>query len=120
MPCVSQRYGSHSIDLSPATKQAFVPHVGRNSIYIYDINDDGTLAFAAEAPSFGHHDGPRHVVPSRDGKKLYVVTEHTSWVDVYAIHKDSLEHLQRLSVIPTGQSPLPNFPFSWFLFCVGG
>ncbi len=80
-----------------------MPHVGRNSIYIYDVSDDGTLAFKAEAPSFGHHDGPRHVVPSPDGRKLYVVTEHTSWVDVYAVEGDALEHLQRLSVVPMGK-----------------
>lgn len=103
-----QRYGSHSIDLSPATKQAFVPHVGRNSIYIYDVNPDGTLAFTAEAPSFGNHDGPRHVVPSPDGQKLYVVTEHTSWVDVYATRRDGLEHLQRLSVVPMGKLARPS------------
>lgn len=70
---------------------------------MYDVQPDGRLHFVDEFPSFGEHDGPRHVVPSPDGKKLYVVTEHTSWVDVYAVGKASLEHLQRLSVIPLGE-----------------
>ena len=53
-------------------------HRGRESIYVYSFNSDGTLRKLAEVPTFGDigHEGPRHSVPSRNGNKLYVVTEH--------------------------------------------
>ncbi|SGY31077.1 BQ5605_C002g01208 [Microbotryum silenes-dioicae] len=109
---VALRYGSHSIDLDFPKKQAFVPHLfvaapshfcyGHNSIYMYSVLEDGTFSLIAEVPSFGDgHDGPRHVIPSPDGNKLYAVTEHTSYVDVYTILSETLKHEQRLSVIPS-------------------
>lgn len=75
---------------------------------MYDIQSDGTLAFLSETPSHAPHDGPRHVVPSPSGHKLYVVTEHTSWVDVYDVPVDAKEgqtlvHSQRVSVVPPGE-----------------
>ncbi|KAL8286216.1 hypothetical protein RQP46_004704 [Phenoliferia psychrophenolica] len=97
---VALRYGSHGIDLNLPRKQCFVPHLGHNSIFMYDVKEDGTLDLIADCPSFGTHDGPRHVVPSPDGSKLYALTEHTSYIDVYSIEAKSLSHLQRLSVIP--------------------
>ncbi|KAK4057716.1 hypothetical protein OIO90_001364 [Microbotryomycetes sp. JL221] len=98
---VALRYGSHGIDINLPRQQVFVPHLGHNSIFMYDIDqEDGTLKFVANCPSFDQHDGPRHNVPSPDGSKLYVITEHTSFVDVYEIQRSSLKHIQRLSVIP--------------------
>ncbi|GAA5924476.1 hypothetical protein JCM1841_004596 [Sporobolomyces salmonicolor] len=106
---VALRYGSHAVDVDPALGRAYVPHVGRDSIYVYSFNPDGTLHHLAEVPSHGHpgHEGVRHNVPSRDGSKLYVVTEHTSYLDVYTVHRDSpyLTHSQRLSVIPSSLAP---------------
>lgn len=101
---------------------------GRDSIFVYSFKQDGTLQELAEIPTFGDkgHEGPRHSVPSRDGTKLYVVTEHSeltgtragrlrreytdrnfrflaSFLDVYNVETDSpyLRHSQRLSVIPS-------------------
>lgn len=51
---------------------------GHNSICMYDVEKNGTLTLVANCPSFGNHDGPRHVVPSPDGSKLYAVTEHST------------------------------------------
>lgn len=51
---------------------------GHNSIFMYNVLEDGTLDLIADCPSFGDgHDGPRHVVPSPDGSVLYAVTEHS-------------------------------------------
>jgi carboxy-cis,cis-muconate cyclase len=100
---------------------------GRDSIYVYSFRSDGTLEELAEIATFGEkgHEGPRHSVPSRNGKKLYVVTEHSkrfikflrrfehgtdstlrslaSYLDVYDVQSVSpyLVHSQRLSVIPS-------------------
>ncbi|KAK4055161.1 hypothetical protein OIV83_000441 [Microbotryomycetes sp. JL201] len=98
---VALRYGSHGIDINLPRQQVFVPHLGHNSILMYNIDqEEGTLKFVANCPSYDKHDGPRHNVPSPDGSKLYVITEHTSFLDVYEILPSSLKHLQRLSVIP--------------------
>ncbi|GAA5923554.1 lactonase family protein [Sporobolomyces koalae] len=106
---VALRYGSHAIDLDPNYKRAYVPHVGRDSIYAYAVELDGTLRQLAEVPSFGNrgHEGPRHSIPSRDGRKLYVVTEHTSYLDVYDVigSMPYLAHSQRLSIIPSSLDP---------------
>ncbi|GAA5867521.1 hypothetical protein JCM1840_002537 [Sporobolomyces johnsonii] len=107
---VALRYGSHAVDVDPVLGRAYVPHVGRDSIYVYSFNPDGTLHHLAEVPSHGHrgHEGVRHSVPSRDGSKLYVVTEHTSYLDVYTVHPHApyLIHSQRLSVIPASLNAL--------------
>lgn len=44
---------------------------------MYSILETGKLELITKAPSFGTHDGPRHVLPSPDGQFLYVVTEHS-------------------------------------------
>ncbi|KAK4691747.1 hypothetical protein P7C70_g9278, partial [Phenoliferia sp. Uapishka_3] len=67
---VALRYGSHGIDINKARKQVLVPHLGHNSIFMYDMKTDGTLELIADCKSFGEHDGPRHVVPSADGDKF--------------------------------------------------
>lgn len=54
-------------------------HSGRDSIFVYSFNEDGTLNHLAEVPTHGQqgHEGVRHSIPSRDGGRLYVVTEHS-------------------------------------------
>ncbi|GAA6018656.1 hypothetical protein JCM10207_008997 [Rhodosporidiobolus poonsookiae] len=104
---VALRYGSHAVDIDPVFKRAYVPHVGRDSIFVYSFNGDGTLNHLNEVVTHGHkgHEGPRHSIPSRDGKKLYVITEHTSYLDVYDVLPSMpyLSHSRRLSVIPPSQ-----------------
>ncbi|GAA5986952.1 hypothetical protein JCM11641_002265 [Rhodosporidiobolus odoratus] len=99
---VALRYGSHAVDIDPVLERA-----GRDSIFIYAFSEDGTLKHLNEVPSNGHkgHEGPRHSIPSKDGQKLYVVTEHTSYLDVYTVLPSHpfLSHSQRLSVIPPSQ-----------------
>ncbi|GAA5836104.1 hypothetical protein JCM11251_007370 [Rhodosporidiobolus azoricus] len=106
---VALRYGSHAIDIDPVLRRAYVPHVGRDSIFVYSFHEDGTLNNLNEIPSHGNrgHEGPRHSIPSPDGKKLYVITEHTSYLDVYDVLPSHpyLVHSQRLSVIPSFQHP---------------
>ncbi|GAA5846851.1 hypothetical protein JCM9279_004466 [Rhodotorula babjevae] len=106
---VALRYGSHAVDLDPVHRRAYIPHVGRDSLFVYSLNSDGTLEHLGEVPSHGEkgHEGPRHSVPSPDGRKLYVVTEHTSYLDVYDVLPSSpyLSHSQRLSIIPPSQHP---------------
>lgn len=59
---------------------------GRDSIFVYSFNEDGTLNHLAEVPTHGKqgHEGVRHSIPSRDGGRLYVVTEHSELADSLA------------------------------------
>jgi carboxy-cis,cis-muconate cyclase len=86
---VALRYGSHGIDINLATKQAFVPHLGSNSIYMYDVLANGGLNLVNKAESFGNgKDGPRHVIFSEDGTTLYTVTEHSGFFALFTSFDD--------------------------------
>ncbi|GES63192.1 lactonase, 7-bladed beta propeller [Aspergillus terreus] len=97
--CKFQLYGGHGFDVNVNGK-GFVPHLGMNSIYMYDINTNGTARLQSINTSPTEGDGPRNSYPSKDGRLLYVVTEHTQWLDVYEITDTQLKHKQRASAIP--------------------
>ncbi|UZJ53453.1 hypothetical protein CBS101457_002773 [Exobasidium rhododendri] len=97
------RYGAHNVDVGPHNL-AYIADVGRNSILVYSYDpSSGHLSFLNEVPSPSDHDGPRHVAPSYSGKHVFMVTEHTSFVDVFRIDspaKGTLSHVQRVSILP--------------------
>ncbi|MBW0524104.1 hypothetical protein O181_063819 [Austropuccinia psidii MF-1] len=102
------RNGSHAIEISKFNL-TFVPDLGHNSIWVYKLNRQAShLDFIYQHKSLHQNDGPRHCVVSEDGKRLYVVTEHTSRVDVYNIHDDQLT-LQTSSSILNDLSDPANF-----------
>ena len=95
-------------------RKAYVPHLcvfstsradahsGRNSIFVSDVYDDHTLSPPlVEVPAHRDHDAPRHNVPSPDGRTLYSVTEHTSYVDVWEVYEEDLVWRQSVSIIPS-------------------
>jgi len=99
------RYGSHAIEVS-SLDQVFVPHLGRNSIWMYQLDaHKKALKFLSEVMSVRADDGPRHAVVSADGRRLYVVTEHTSRVDLYDVTGGGLKHRASRSVIEEGSEP---------------
>lgn len=54
------------------------PLSGRNAILVYSVDPStGELAFQSDSVAPGEKDGPRHAVPSRDGKWVFSVTEHS-------------------------------------------
>ncbi|KAG9511771.1 hypothetical protein KCV07_g9938, partial [Aureobasidium melanogenum] len=71
-----------------------------DAIYMYDVADNGTAELLSKNCSPNVGDGPRNTYPSPDGKLLYVVTEHSQYLDVYEIGQTRLKHIQRASVIP--------------------
>ncbi|KAL0958781.1 hypothetical protein HGRIS_014102 [Hohenbuehelia grisea] len=99
---VALRYGSHAFEFSPHG-YAFIPVLGTNTIETYVLVDDGSgrLKHLDSVSSPRPHDGPRHLVVSPDGNTLYVVTEHTNYLDVYSITASgALEHVQSRSLLP--------------------
>lgn len=98
----SLRYGAHNIDFD-VHGLGYVADLGRNAILVYSRdNQTGRVQFESQANALGEHDGPRHVVPSPDGRWVFSVTEHTSYVDAYRIDGPSrtLTFRQRSSLIP--------------------
>ncbi|KAJ4185823.1 hypothetical protein NW755_008275 [Fusarium falciforme] len=92
-------YGAHAFDIN-INRKGFVPHLGMNSIFMYDIAENGTATPLSINLSPTEGDGPRNSFPSKDGRLLYVITEHSQWLDVYDILETRLEHVQRGSAIP--------------------
>ncbi|KAG9568377.1 hypothetical protein KCU71_g1935, partial [Aureobasidium melanogenum] len=92
-------YGAHSFDVN-MNRKGFVPHLFNDAIYMYDVADNGTAELLSKNCSPNVGDGPRNTYPSPDGKLLYVVTEHSQYLDVYEIGQTRLKHIQRASVIP--------------------
>jgi carboxy-cis,cis-muconate cyclase len=98
------RYGAHNVDIS-VKKIAYIADVGRNSILAYQQDSEsGQLTLLSETYMPVDGDGPRHVVPSPCGRFAYGVTEHTSYVDVFAVQADTrpLRHVQRVSILADG------------------
>lgn len=100
------RHGSHGIDLSPDGMLCFVPDIGRNCIWVYDVNpDNGSLTLAEKSVAPRKNDGPRHTISHPGGKYIYSLQEHSSMIDVFEIHRGDpgtrLEWKQGVKIIPT-------------------
>ncbi|KAI0164040.1 Lactonase, 7-bladed beta-propeller-domain-containing protein [Xylariaceae sp. FL1272] len=68
-------YGGHAFDMN-VNRKAFVPHLGMNAIYTYDIAENWTADLLSVNLGPTHGDGPRNSYPTKDGKLLYMITEH--------------------------------------------
>ncbi|EXL70862.1 hypothetical protein FOPG_13350 [Fusarium oxysporum f. sp. conglutinans race 2 54008] len=101
-------YGAHAFDIN-VNRKGFVPHLGMNSIFMYDIAENGTATPLSINLSPTEGDGPRNSYSSKDGKLLYVMTEHNQWMDVYRVLDTRLEHVQRASAIPDDVRGVYNF-----------
>ncbi|KAJ8490031.1 hypothetical protein ONZ45_g13350 [Pleurotus djamor] len=96
---VALRYGSHAVEFS-SEGFGFIPVLGTNSIEVYR-RTSALLKHVGTTVSPREHDGPRHLVVSPNGLKLYSITEHTNYIDVYNVSKDgALTYLQSKSIIP--------------------
>ncbi|CAO1628239.1 unnamed protein product [Parajaminaea phylloscopi] len=98
----SLRYGAHNIDFD-VHGLGYVADLGRNAILVYARDSlTGAITLRSQASAPHDHDGPRHVVPSPDGRWVFSVTEHTSFVDAYRVNSaaGTLSFRQRSSVLP--------------------
>ncbi|KAF4554238.1 Lactonase-like protein 2 [Elsinoe fawcettii] len=113
------RHGSHSVDLSPDGKVAWVADIGHNCVWAFGVQDSvvegdgavvqgkGPLDYRGkfEAPRKG--DGPRHAWPHPNGKILYSLQEHSCMVDIFENSSDGkrLKWKQGVRIIPEGKDP---------------
>ncbi|GAA6012075.1 hypothetical protein JCM10207_005119 [Rhodosporidiobolus poonsookiae] len=96
------RHGSHSFDLSPDGKLAYVADIGRNAIFVFRVLPSGLLELTDKSIAPRAHDGPRHVTPHPDGRYVYSLQEHSSMVDVFEVDRErgTLGHVMGVKIIP--------------------
>lgn len=95
---------AHSIDLSPDNHFAFVDDLGLDELFAYKFdNENGTLT-PTNPPTvnFDPNSGPRHLVFDAKGRFIYVITELSNTVTVFAFEKKTgtLRPIQKVSTLP--------------------
>ncbi|KAF9872859.1 Nitrogen assimilation transcription factor nit-4 [Colletotrichum karsti] len=65
-------YGAHGFDVN-VNRKGFVPHLGWDAIFMYDLAENGTVNLLSINLSPTPGDGPRNSLPSEDGRLLYIV-----------------------------------------------
>lgn len=98
------RHGGHSADLSPDGTKLYVADIGRNCVWMYHVDPaTGLLTEASKNVATRPNDGPRHAWPHPNGKIVYSLQEHTSYVDAFRLTDDAkLEFIEGGSIIPEG------------------
>lgn len=78
---------------------------GRNCVWLYHVDKEtGLLKEASKNIAKRGHDGPRHAWPHPNGKIVYSLQEHSSYVDVLELTEDGqrLEWLEGVDILPEG------------------
>jgi 6-phosphogluconolactonase len=95
---------THSIDLSPDNRFAFVDDLGLDELFVYKF-DAAKGSLTANDPPFAKFDpgaGPRHFAFHPSGKFAYVVSEMQSTVTAFAYGSagGTLQALQTVTTLP--------------------
>ena len=85
----------HSVFFSPDKKYVLSCDLGIDKIFVYDR--DLTLISEAITPAGA---GARHLVFSKDGKHVYVISEMGAAIHVYKWLDGTLSHLSDVSILP--------------------
>lgn len=99
------RHGGHSADLSPDGSKLYVADIGRNCVWMYHVDPaTGKLKEASKNIAKRGHDGPRHAWPHPNGRIVYSLQEHSSYVDVLRLSDDDqeLEWVEAGNILPEG------------------
>ena len=95
--------GAHAHGIRPVPGTAFVlaTDTMHGFIYTYELNEAGKLIerFCFSKPGL---EAPRHMTFSKDGNRVFVLTERTSTLEVFSINRETgeLTHKQSISNIP--------------------
>ena len=89
----------HSVFFSPDQKYILSCDLGIDKIFVYDR--ELNLISEAATPS-GY--GARHLVFSKDGKHVYVISEMGAAIHVYKWLDGILSHLSDVSILPDGMT----------------
>ncbi|GAA5884355.1 hypothetical protein JCM16303_003649 [Sporobolomyces ruberrimus] len=90
----------HGAHVDPHHKVVVVPDLGTDDLRILGIKSDGSLE-ELEPIKLNDGDGPRHVLFSKGGERLYVMNELDNSITVFAVEYPSA----LLSKVPLSNSP---------------
>lgn len=96
------RAGIHCVMPHPRGKCLAAIELAHNAINLYDPRRGYEMVYSLELPNGLF---PRHMVFSRDGRFLYLLSQEQSRVYVYAYlpdQADQLQELQQISTLPEG------------------
>ncbi|BGP15256.1 hypothetical protein JCM10213_001611 [Rhodosporidiobolus nylandii] len=101
------RHGSHSFDLSPDGKLAYVADIGRNAVFVFRVLPSGALELTDKNIAPRPTDGPRHVTPHPNGRYAYSLQEHSSMVDCFEVDQaeGKLSWKGGVKIIPEDHDP---------------
>ena len=96
----------HSIVLDPANNHAFVPDLGLDKVWQYDLGQSGGRLIANRQPwvELEPGSGPRHMVFHPSGRYAYVINELNSTITAYTYdpQRGELSMFQIVSTVPEG------------------
>ena len=115
----------HATVISPDNKFLFVPNLGVDKVFIYQLNKaTGKLTPTAEKTANSEPgSGPRHFTFAPNGQYAYLMEELTGTVVVYKYNNGKLIKQQRLSALPkdftgaAGSADIHVSPDGKFLYC---
>ena len=115
----------HATVVSPDNKFLFVPNLGIDKVFIYQLNKaTGKLTPTAEKTANSEPgSGPRHFEFAPNGQYAYLMEELTGTVVVYKYNNGKLTKQQRLSALPKdftgaiGSADIHVSPDGKFLYC---
>lgn len=93
---------AHGFELDRLEKRCFVPDLGCDKVFVYDIDYENGYLIPASYPyvKLRPGEGPRHCVLDKAGKHLYVINEMGNTIYVYSYNEETGE-LKELQVIGT-------------------
>jgi 6-phosphogluconolactonase len=96
----------HCTLLSADNRFLFVPDLGMDKVVIYNFNAATGKLTSARPPFFKavNGSGPRHITFHPGNKFAYLVEELSGTVETFRYSNGILQHLQRISTMPAGDS----------------
>jgi 6-phosphogluconolactonase len=98
----------HQVLVMPGDRHVLVCDLGSDEIARYPIDDRGISSEPDVVLKVPGGSLPRHIVCSRDGRRLYVAHEATCNVGAYAIERDGFTLLSETRTVPADYSD-PSF-----------
>ena len=92
---------AHSAIFSPSGKTLYSADLGTDKLYAYKYTSTALQPLAAADQPFTKIDagfGPRHFTFNQKANRVYLVSELTAMVSVFDLEKETLKHIQNISL----------------------
>lgn len=90
----------HATEFHPSGKMAVTADLGTDSIYVFDMHGDNIRYNTAKSFKLPDGSGPRHMVWSAKGDRLFIALELSSQLAVYSYDGSQFMQLDILSTLP--------------------